>query len=181
MLLVVMLVVRVKLGSPVLFSQQRPGLNGKPFSMLKFRSMTMETDESGKLLPDHIRLTRLGRFLRATSLDELPGLINVLKGDMSLVGPRPLAMVYIPYYTPEEFRRHKMRPGITGLAQVKGRNNLSWEDKFKLDLEYVNNFSIWLDIKILFLTIYKVLRSEGIGQGEERPVNFHEVRTKKYR
>lgn len=173
--------VRQKLGSPIFFRQVRPGKGGKPFEMVKFRTMTDAVDESGELLPDSERLTEFGMFLRSSSLDELPAFWNVLKGQMSIVGPRPLAMVYIPYYTPEEFRRHDVRPGITGLAQVSGRNNLSWEEKFEYDIQYVNDRSLFLDIKIIFLTVYKVFKSEGIGQGEERPINFHETRTKKYR
>ena len=173
-LLVLILLVRIKLGSPVLFSQQRPGLNDKPFRMLKFRSMTMEADASGNLLPDHIRLNRLGRVLRATSLDELPGLINVLKGDMSLVGPRPLLMAYLELYTPEQARRHEVRPGITGWAQVNGRNAISWEEKFKLDVWYVDNQSFWLDIKILLLTVKKVFVREGISAAGEATMSRFE-------
>ncbi|WP_276317320.1 sugar transferase [Pseudidiomarina mangrovi] len=180
-LLIVILLVRIKLGSPIFFRQVRPGRNGKPFEMIKFRTMLDAHDENGDPLPDPERLTRFGKLLRSTSLDELPELWNVLKGDMSLVGPRPLSILYIPFYTPEEFRRHEVCPGITGLAQVKGRNSLSWEDKFKFDIEYVDNYSLWLDIKILFLTVYKVIRSDGIGQAEARPISFHELRSKKYR
>ena len=160
---VLALLVRRKLGSPVLFTQKRPGLNGKPFEMVKFRTMTDERDPDGKLLPDFVRLTPFGRFLRATSLDELPELWNVLKGEMSLVGPRPLLMEYLPLYTPEQARRHKVRPGITGWAQVNGRNAISWEDKFKLDVWYVDNRSMWLDIRILWLTVKKVLMRDGIS------------------
>ena len=163
-LIVTALFVRIKLGSPVLFKQMRPGLNEKPFNMLKFRTMTDERDANGKLLPDAQRLTRFGRFLRATSLDELPELLNVLKGDMSLVGPRPLLMQYLTRYTPEQARRHKAKPGITGWAQVNGRNALTWEEKFKLDVWYVDNKSVWLDIKIIFMTIWKILKREGINQ-----------------
>lgn len=163
-LIVTALFVRIKLGSPVLFKQMRPGLNEKPFNMLKFRTMTDERDANGKLLPDAQRLTRFGRFLRATSLDELPELLNVLKGDMSLVGPRPLLMQYLTRYTPEQARRHKAKPGITGWAQVNGRNALTWEEKFKLDVWYVDNQSVWLDIKIIFMTIWKILKREGINQ-----------------
>ena len=173
--------IRRKLGSPVLFRQVRPGKDGKPFEMIKFRTMRDALDEKGEPLPDSERLTPFGRFLRSSSLDELPELWNVLKGDMSLVGPRPLSMLYIPYYTEEEFQRHNVRPGITGLAQVSGRNNLSWEEKFKYDLQYTYEQSFYLDLKIIFLTVYKVFKTEGIGQGEERPVSFHETRTKKYR
>ena len=156
-----------KLGSPILFRQIRPGKHGKPFAILKLRTMLDATDVNGVLLPDAQRLTRFGRFLRSTSLDELPGLINVLKGDMSLVGPRPLLMEYLPLYSPEQARRHDVRPGITGWAQVNGRNAISWEDKFKLDVWYVDNRSIWLDIKILFLTVKKVFVREGISAAGE--------------
>ncbi len=160
----VALLVRLKLGSPVLFRQQRPGLHGKPFWLLKFRTMTDERDAEGNLLPDAQRLTPFGRFLRATSLDEFPELLNVLKGEMSLVGPRPLLMQYLERYTPEQARRHEVRPGITGWAQVNGRNALSWEEKFALDVWYVDHQSLWLDLKILFLTFWKVFRREGISQ-----------------
>lgn len=164
---VVAILIRFKLGSPVLFKQLRPGLNGKPFNMLKFRSMLDATDKAGNQLPDQQRLTRFGRILRSTSLDELPGLINVVKGDMSLVGPRPLLMEYLPLYSSEQSRRHLLRPGITGWAQVNGRNAISWEDKFKFDVWYVDNHSFWLDIKILFLTVKKVLVREGISAAGE--------------
>ncbi|NCQ40234.1 MAG: sugar transferase [Piscirickettsiaceae bacterium CG_4_10_14_3_um_filter_44_349] len=166
-LAVVALLVRVKLGAPVLFKQVRPGLGGKPFTMMKFRSMTDERDEHGNLLPDGVRLTKFGRFLRSTSLDELPGLWCVLKGDMSLVGPRPLLMEYLPLYSAEQARRHEARPGITGWAQVNGRNAISWEQKFEYDVWYVDNQSLWLDIKIIFLTLKKVFVRDGISaQGE---------------
>ena len=164
---VLMWQVRRKLGSPVFFTQVRPGLHGKPFKMVKFRSMTSECGPDGELLPDAVRLTPFGRFLRATSLDELPELWNVLKGDMSLVGPRPLLMEYLPLYSPEQVRRHEVRPGITGWAQVNGRNAISWEAKFKLDVWYVDHRSLWLDIKILWLTIKKVLVREGISAAGE--------------
>ncbi|MEH7336801.1 sugar transferase [Neobacillus drentensis] len=163
-LLLVAALVRWKLGSPVLFKQKRPGLNGKPFFVYKFRTMTDKKDNKGELLPDHIRLTTFGKLLRKTSLDELPQLFNVIKGEVSLVGPRPLLIEYLPLYTPEQARRHEVRPGITGWAQVNGRNAISWEEKFKLDVWYVDNRSFWLDIKILFLTITKVFKSEGINQ-----------------
>lgn len=166
-LLALVWVVRRKLGSPVLFSQVRPGLHGKPFTMVKFRTMTDERDPDGVLLPDAQRLTDFGRFLRASSVDELPELWNVLRGDMSLVGPRPLLMEYLPLYTAEQARRHEVRPGITGWAQVNGRNAISWEDKFKLDIWYVDNRSLWLDIKILWLTVKKVLVREGISAAGE--------------
>ena len=166
-LLVLVWLVRRRLGSPVFFRQVRPGLHGQPFEMIKFRTMTSERGPDGQLLPDAVRLTPFGRFLRATSLDELPELWNVLKGDMSLVGPRPLLMEYLPLYTPEQARRHEVRPGITGWAQVNGRNAISWEDKFKLDVWYVDNQSLWLDIKILWLTVKKVLVRDGISAAGE--------------
>lgn len=159
--------VRRKLGSPVLFTQVRPGLHGAPFKMMKFRSMTSERGSDGELLPDAKRITAFGRWLRTTSLDELPELWNVLKGEMSLVGPRPLLEQYLSLYSPEQARRHEVRPGITGWAQVNGRNAISWEDKFKLDVWYVDNRSMWLDIKILWLTVKKVLVRDGIcAEGE---------------
>lgn len=166
-LLVLIWLVSRKLGSPVFFRQVRPGLDGKPFEMVKFRTMTSERGPDGQLLPDAVRLTPFGRFLRATSLDELPELWNVLKGDMSLVGPRPLLMDYLPLYTPEQARRHEVRPGITGWAQVNGRNAISWEDKFQLDVWYVDHRSLWLDIKILWLTVKKVLVRDGISAAGE--------------
>lgn len=156
-----------KLGSPVLFRQVRPGLNGKPFEMVKFRTMLDAVDAAGNPLPDSERMTNFGRFLRSSSLDELPELWNVLKGDMSLVGPRPLLMEYLPLYSPEQFRRHEVRPGVTGWAQINGRNALSWEEKFALDVWYVDNRSLWLDIKILFLTIKKVVVRDGISADGE--------------
>lgn len=162
--LLLFILVRNQLGAPVLFRQYRPGMNGSPFLMYKFRTMTNEHDSNGKLLLDEQRMTRLGRFLRATSLDELPELINVLNGEMSLVGPRPLLMEYLPLYNAEQARRHEVRPGITGWAQVNGRNAISWEEKFKLDVWYVDNQSLWLDIKILWMTFSKVFRREGISQ-----------------
>jgi len=155
--------VRRKLGSPVLFRQLRPGLQEKPFEMIKFRTMREACDAGGRPLPDKARLTAFGRWLRATSLDELPELWNVLKGDMSLVGPRPLLMEYLPLYTPEQARRHEVRPGITGWAQVNGRNAISWEEKFALDVWYVDNRSFWLDMKILWMTAMKVLQRDGIS------------------
>lgn len=166
-LLILVLLVRRKLGSPVFFRQTRPGLHGQPFQMIKFRTMTDARTADGKLLPDADRLTAFGRFLRATSLDELPELWNVLKGDMSLVGPRPLLMEYLPLYSPQQARRHELRPGITGWAQVNGRNALSWEDKFALDVWYVDHRTFWLDIKILWLTVRKVLVREGISAAGE--------------
>ena len=164
LLLVLALMVRTRLGSPVLFRQTRPGLNGKPFLMYKFRTMTDERDQSGELLPDARRLTRFGGFLRSSSLDELPELLNVLKGEMSLVGPRPLLMEYLPLYSPEQARRHEVPPGITGWAQVNGRNAIGWDEKFKLDLWYVENRSLALDLRILWLTVAKVFQREGISQ-----------------
>ena len=161
------LLVRQKLGSPVLFRQIRPGMSTQLFEMIKFRTMTDECGTDGTLLPDRVRLTPFGRWLRATSLDELPELWNVLKGDMSLVGPRPLLVEYLPLYSPEQARRHEVRPGITGWAQVNGRNALSWEEKFALDVWYVDNQSMWLDLKILWLTVRKVLGRDGISAAGE--------------
>jgi lipopolysaccharide/colanic/teichoic acid biosynthesis glycosyltransferase len=155
-----------KLGSPVFFRQSRPGLRGRPFQLIKFRTMTNEHDVEGNLLPDSERLPPFGRFLRSSSLDELPELWNVLKGDMSLVGPRPLLMEYLDLYTDEQARRHEVRPGITGWAQVNGRNALSWEVKFKLDVWYVDNQSLWLDLKILLMTLAKVIRREGVSHAD---------------
>lgn len=162
--LVLALLVRFKLGAPVLFCQQRPGMRGKPFMMYKLRTMTDCCDADGNLLPDADRLTSFGKFLRSSSLDELPELINVLKGDMSLVGPRPLLMEYLPLYSKEQARRHEVRPGITGWAQVNGRNAISWDEKFKLDVWYVDNQSMLLDIRILWMTFAKVFKREGISQ-----------------
>ena len=156
-----------KIGSSVLFRQTRPGLDGKPFEMIKFRTMKDAVDAQGNPLPDSERLTPFGQFLRSSSLDELPELWNVLKGDMSLVGPRPLLMEYLPLYTPEQYRRHEVRPGVTGWAQINGRNALSWEEKFRLDVWYVDNRSLWLDIKILFLTVKKVVVRDGISADGE--------------
>ncbi|OES44944.1 sugar transferase [Domibacillus iocasae] len=164
LILITAVLIRLKLGSPIVFKQLRPGLHGKPFFVYKFRTMTDERDEFGELLPDHIRLTPFGKLLRKLSLDELPQLFNVLKGDISLVGPRPLLMEYLELYTPEQARRHEVRPGITGWAQVNGRNAISWEEKFKLDVWYVENQSFWLDLKILFMTVMKVFKSEGVSQ-----------------
>ncbi len=163
----VAILIGLQMGSPVVFRQQRPGRGGRPFEMIKFRTMHDSRDASGSQRPDAERLTALGRTLRATSLDELPELWNVLKGDMSLVGPRPLLMEYLSLYTPEQSRRHEVRPGITGWAQVNGRNAISWEDKFKLDVWYVENRSLWLDIKILCLTVKKVLVRDGISAAGE--------------
>jgi lipopolysaccharide/colanic/teichoic acid biosynthesis glycosyltransferase len=164
---VVALLIRRKLGSPVLFRQVRPGKDGKPFEIIKFRTLRDAVDEEGNLLPDAERMTAFGHFLRSTSLDELPELWNVLKGDMSLVGPRPLLMEYLPLYSEQQYRRHEVRPGVTGWAQINGRNAISWEDKFKLDTWYVDNRSLWLDLKIMYLTIKKVLVRDGISaEGE---------------
>lgn len=163
-LLVVAILVKTKLGSPILFRQQRVGLNGEIFKMVKFRTMKDATDSEGNPLPDEERLTKFGQLLRKTSLDELPELWNVLKGDMSLVGPRPLLVEYLPLYSKEQMKRHDVRPGITGYAQVNGRNNISWTKKFELDVYYVENFSLWLDIKILFQTVAKVLGQADINQ-----------------
>lgn len=164
LLLVIALLVRIFHGSPVLFRHTRPGFRAQPFTLYKFRTMTNSRDANGNPLPDEQRLTPLGKFLRAASLDELPELFNVLKGEMSLVGPRPLLMQYLDRYTPEQARRHNVLPGITGWAQVNGRNNLSWEIKFELDVWYVDHWSLWLDAKILALTLWKVLTREGINE-----------------
>jgi lipopolysaccharide/colanic/teichoic acid biosynthesis glycosyltransferase len=163
-LLVLAVLVRIRHGAPVLFRQQRPGYRGRPFYIYKFRTMTDARDAAGDLLPDAQRLTPLGRFLRSTSMDEFPELFNVLRGEMSLVGPRPLLMQYLGRYSPEQTRRHELLPGLTGWAQINGRNAISWEDKFKLDVWYVDHRSFWLDIKILLLTIWKAFKREGISQ-----------------
>ncbi len=160
-LVLTFILIFVKLGKPVFFTQKRPGLNGIPFRLIKFRTLTNDTDAKGNLLPDEARLTRFGSFLRSTSIDEIPALFNVLKGEMSLVGPRPLRIYYLPLYNEFQLRRHEMRPGITGWAQVNGRNALGWEKKFELDVWYVNNHSFWLDIKILWMTIVKVINREN--------------------
>ncbi len=158
------LLVRFKLGSPVLFKQIRPGLNGNPFILYKFRTMVNKYNKTNQLLPDEDRITHFGLFLRSTSLDELPTIFNVIKGEMSIVGPRPLLMEYLPLYNHEQARRHEVKPGVTGWAQVNGRNAISWDDKFKLDVWYVDNRSFWLDIKILWMTIMNVIKREGISQ-----------------
>jgi len=163
LLLIIAILVKINLGSPVIFKQKRPGLNEKIFTLYKFRTMTDKRDENGKLLPDSERLTSFGKFLRSTSLDELPELYNILKGDMSFIGPRPLLVKYLPLYNDFQRRRHEVRPGLTGLAQVNGRNAISWEQKFKLDVEYVDNVSFIGDLKIIILTIKKVLVREGIS------------------
>jgi lipopolysaccharide/colanic/teichoic acid biosynthesis glycosyltransferase len=162
-MLTVALLVLLTMGRPVLFRQLRPGLHGKPFVLYKFRTMRDACTPSGEPLPDELRLTQFGKWLRSTSLDELPELFNVLKGEMSLVGPRPLLMEYLPRYSPEQARRHEVKPGITGWAQVNGRNALSWEEKFRLDVWYVDHWNLWLDVKILLLTMWKVLKREGIS------------------
>ena len=159
----VAILVRVKLGSPVIFNQPRPGKNEKIFNLYKFRTMTNRKDSNGQLLPDSVRLTKFGKFLRSTSLDELPSLLNILKGDLSIVGPRPLLVQYLPLYNKEQRRRHEVRPGLTGLAQVNGRNAISWELKFKYDIQYLNNITLFNDIKIIMLTIKKVFIREGIS------------------
>ena len=166
-LLFLYILIAIKMGRPVIFVQTRHGIDGNPFNMMKFRSMTDEKDANGELLADEQRLPAFGQFLRSSSLDELPGLINVLRGDMSLVGPRPLLMEYLPLYNTEQVRRHDLRPGITGWAQVNGRNTLSWEKKFEYDVWYIDNQSFWLDIKILFMTVLKVVKQADINQHDE--------------
>ncbi len=173
LILIAAILVKVKLGSPVLHKAKRVGKDKKIFTLYKFRSMTNERDENGKLLPDKDRLTKFGRILRATSIDELPELFNILKGDMSIIGPRPLPEIYLPYYTEREGKRHDIRPGLSGWAQANGRNSLSWSEKFELDVWYREHISFWLDVKIIFLTILKVFKREGIGQGEQIPVSLH--------
>ncbi|MBE9015939.1 UDP-galactose phosphate transferase [Chroococcidiopsis sp. CCALA 051] len=164
LLVLIAIAIYIRIGHPIFFTQPRPGKDGRIFTFYKFRTMTNERDSEGKLLPDEKRLTPLGQLLRKTSLDELPQLWNVLKGDMSFVGPRPLIVEYLNRYTPEQARRHEVKPGITGWVQVNGRNALSWEEKFKLDVWYVDCWSLWLDLKILFMTVFKVLQQEGISQ-----------------
>lgn len=166
LLIILYCLIAIKMGCPVFFSQTRPGLNGVPFKMVKFRSMTEARNADGELLPDSVRLTGFGKMLRATSLDELPELWNVLKGEMSLVGPRPLLMEYLPLYTSEQAKRNNVRPGITGWAQINGRNAISWEQKFELDAWYADNHTFWLDLKILFLTVWKVLKRSDISSDE---------------
>ncbi len=176
-MLVIAILVRINLGSPVIFKQPRPGLNEKIFTLYKFRTMTDERDENGELLPDEQRLTPFGKWLRSTSLDELPELWNILKGDMSFVGPRPLLVNYLPYYTSEERLRHSVRPGMTGLAQVNGRNTVQWEKRFALDLDYVRNASLWMDVKIVFKTIDAVLSRRDIAcRGVDALEDFDEYR-----
>jgi len=166
-IILIVLLVRFKIGSPIFFKQARPGLNGEIFNMYKFRTMTNERDKNGVLKPDSVRLTKFGKFLRSTSLDELPGLWSALKGDMSLVGPRPLLVEYLPLYSEKQSRRHDIKPGITGWAQVNGRNAISWDEKFELDVWYVDNQSFWLDIKILWLTVKKVIVRDGISAQDD--------------
>ena len=176
-MLIVAILVRIKLGSPVIFRQERPGKNEKIFKLYKFRSMSDKKDENGKLLPDSERLTKFGKILRSTSLDELPELVNILKGDMSLIGPRPLAVAYLPYYNEKEKHRHDVKPGLTGLAQINGRNALDWEKRFEYDLEYVNNITFINDLKILFKTFFKVLKREDVvTRGTGKTIDFDEYR-----
>ena len=170
-MIVISLMIRREMGSPVLFRQTRPGRHGQPFEMIKFRTMRDAIDTDGHRLPDGERLTKLGKFLRASSLDELPELWNVLKGEMSLVGPRPLLMEYLPLYSPEQARRHEVRPGVTGWAQVNGRNAISWDEKFTLDVWYVDNRSLWLDLKIIWMTIRRVIKRDGISAAGEATIS----------
>ena len=178
-LLILSVLVRVKLGSPILFKQERPGWDEKIFTLCKFRTMTDKRDEQGELLPDEVRLTKFGKLLRSTSLDELPELFNILKGDMSIIGPRPLLVRYLPWYTKSERHRHDVRPGLTGLAQVNGRNALGWEDRFRYDLEYVNHCSFIMDIKIIMMTVGKVLKRSGTLSGAEQTVEDFDIYRKK--
>lgn len=175
LLLLLWILVRSKLGKPALFTQQRPGKNEKIFKLYKFRSMTDQRDDKGELLPDEVRLTSFGKLLRASSLDELPELFNILKGDMSLIGPRPLLVRYLPYYTSQERHRHDVRPGLTGLAQVNGRNALGWEERFAFDLEYVNHLTLGMDLKIIGMTVGKVLKRSGTLSGAEQTVADFDV------
>ena len=175
LLLLLWILVRSKLGKPALFTQQRPGKNEKIFKLYKFRSMTDERDDKGELLPDEVRLTSFGKLLRASSLDELPERFNILKGDMSLIGPRPLLVRYLPYYTSQERHRHDVRPGLTGLAQVNGRNALGWEERFAFDLEYVNRLTLGMDLKIIGMTVGKVLKRSGTLSGAEQTVADFDV------
>ena len=176
-ILIVAILIKIKLGSPVIFKQERPGKNEKIFKLYKFRSMSDKRDKEGKLLPDSERLTKFGKILRATSLDELPELVNILKGDMSLIGPRPLAVSYLPYYNEVEKHRHDVRPGLTGLAQINGRNNLNWDERFKYDIEYVNNITFINDCKILFKTFFKVAKRDGVvTRGTGKTIDFDEYR-----
>lgn len=174
-LVLLAILIRINLGSPVIFTQERPGKNEKIFKLYKFRSMSNTTDEKGELLPDELRLTRFGKLLRSTSLDELPELLNILRGDMSLIGPRPLLVKYLPWYTEEERHRHDVRPGLTGLAQVNGRNALGWEDRFAYDLEYVNHLTFLMDVKIIGMTVSKVLKRSGTLSGADQTVADFDV------
>lgn len=167
LLAVTAVLVKTKLGSPVLFRQERPGKDEKIFTLMKFRTMTDERDENGELLPDEVRLTKFGKFLRSTSIDELPELFNILKGDMSVIGPRPLLVKYLPRYNEHQHRRHEVRPGLSGWAQVNGRNSISWEEKFDLDVEYVDNYSLSKDINILFMTVMSVIKRDGINSDND--------------
>lgn len=179
-LLIIAILVRINLGSPIIFKQERPGKNEKVFTLYKFRTMTDKKDENGELLPDSERRTKFGDFLRSTSMDELPELVNILVGSMSIIGPRPLLVEYLPYYTKEEHHRHDVRPGLTGLAQANGRNLVNWDDRFKMDLEYVNNLTFLMDIKIIFKTIKIVLKREGIRQeGQATMGSLNEYRSGK--
>lgn len=173
--LILFILVRAKLGSPAIFTQERPGKNGKIFKLYKFRSMSNERDENGELLPDEVRLTSFGKFLRSTSLDELPEFFNILKGDMSFIGPRPLLVRYLPYYTEKENHRHDVRPGLTGLAQINGRNALGWEQRFAYDLEYVNHCTLFMDLKIIGMTLGKVLKRSGTLSGADQTVADFDV------
>lgn len=177
-LLIIAILVRINLGSPIIFKQERPGLNGKIFTLYKFRTMTDEVDENGELLDDELRLTKFGRLLRSTSLDELPELFNILRGDMSIVGPRPLLTEYLPYYKDEEKLRHSVRPGLTGLAQIKGRNLLEWDKRLALDVEYVKNLNFFMDLKIIIITIYKVLKRSDIVDGQHHIMERLDVERK---
>lgn len=174
-MLILYILVRIKLGNPVIFKQMRPGKNEKIFKLYKFRTMTDEKDEQGNLLPDEQRLTKFGKFLRSTSLDELPELINIIKGDMAIVGPRPLLVQYLEFYNEEQKHRHDVRPGLTGLAQVSGRNSITWEEKFKQDIEYINHLTFKNDVKIIFMTIGKVFKREGISQDGEATMERFDI------
>jgi sugar transferase EpsL len=171
-ILLVAILVRIFLGTPILFRQTRPGYKGKPFTVYKFRTMTDVRDAQGNLLSDDVRLTKFGRFLRASSLDELPELFNVLRGEMSFIGPRPLLMQYLPLYSPEQMRRHDVHPGLTGWAQVNGRNAIDWQTRFALDVWYVDHWSFWLDVKIFFMSLWKVIRHEGINQAGQATTEY---------
>ena len=174
LMLVLAILVRIKLGSPIIFKQDRPGKNEKIFKLYKFRTMTNHTNKLGNLLPDELRLTNFGKFLRSSSLDELPSLVNIIKGDLSIVGPRPLLVQYLPLYNENQKKRHICRPGLTGLAQVNGRNAMTWDEKFKFDVKYIQNVNFLLDIKIIFLTIFKVLKREGINSNSSSTMNKFE-------